>query len=224
MLNPNSVSLNQFPTASFLYTRRLLMIAWMSVILGLAAEAMLVLLAAAFGSAGATNTFLADAAPKISWSMLVCVGLSLGTTAAPSVRARTIGLLGMLSAPAAFIVAKMVHRAFTQGIAIEPTLAPSPIVVAMLKGIEYGALGVAAGLLANKPWAGIGVYAVLGFVTGLIFGCSIVAYTLGAFHADISAAQIVGAVVNELLNPTGCAMILYASSTLGKRLAAVSSK
>src|SRR5215203_2249612 len=111
MSTSNSLSLPVLSTEGAQLARRLLMVAWMSIVLGLVIELLLIIVTAVFGTIGDAKPFVADAAQKVSWSMLVCVGLTLGTAAAPSIRALATGFLGLLSAPLAFMVAKMVHRA-----------------------------------------------------------------------------------------------------------------
>ena len=126
----------------------------MSIILGLAVELLLVIVAAVFGTAGDAKPFVADAAQKVSWSVMVCAGLTLGTAARPSIRAKSMAILGLLSAPTAFIVAKMIHRAVSQGLGLEVAFGSSPVYVIVLKALEYGSLGFAAGWLAVEGMGG----------------------------------------------------------------------
>src|SRR5262245_6922896 len=79
--------------------RRLLRVAWMSILLGLGVELLLVIIAAIFGAMTGAAPLIADAIQKVTWSVLVCSGIALGTAASKSARAATMGLLGLLSAP-----------------------------------------------------------------------------------------------------------------------------
>ena len=213
--SPESV----LPTNGAQLARRLLIVAWMSIILGLAVELLLVIVAAVFGTAGDAKPFVADAAQKVSWSVMVCAGLTLGTAARPSIRAESMAILRLLSAPTAFIVAKMIHRAVSQGLGLEVAFESSPVYVVVLKAFEYGSLGFAAGWLSTKAWASIWTHAALGLITGMIFGGALVGYTLTTLSSVPPAAHLVGVAVNELIYPAGCAVILYAAGTLGTRLA-----
>src|SRR5690348_4050321 len=83
-----------------------LRVAWLSIGLGLALEILLLVLAAYTDTAGTTpKPFLSDLAQKISWSFIVCVGLAFGSTAAKG-REKTMGLLGLMSAPVGFAAAR----------------------------------------------------------------------------------------------------------------------
>ena len=63
--------------------RNLLHVAWLSILLGLTLEVLLLVLHAFTETAGHTpKPFVADLAQKVSWSLFVCVGLALGTTVA----------------------------------------------------------------------------------------------------------------------------------------------
>jgi hypothetical protein len=191
----------------------------MSIVLGLALEVWLVFLSGALDSHADARAALADAVQKISWSVSVCAGLTLGTATARSVRPVTMALLGALSAPAAFLVAKIIHRAVTQSLGLAASVGPSPLVVATIRTVEYGALGLVAGKLAIKPWAGIWTHAAVGLANGAVFGGALLAYVVAPAAASLSAAQIAGIAVNELLYPAGCAVILFSAQALGTQLA-----
>lgn len=64
----------------------LLNVAWLSVLLGLGMEILLILAAAYFGSDNATAAIIADAVQKISWSTLVCSGVAVGMAAGKCAR------------------------------------------------------------------------------------------------------------------------------------------
>ena len=66
---------------SFDAWRALLHVGWLAVLLGLVMEVILVVLAAGFGTLKGANPILADLVQKVSWSVVVCVGLAFGTTA-----------------------------------------------------------------------------------------------------------------------------------------------
>ena len=51
----------------------------------------------------------------------------------------------------------------------------------------------------------------------MLFGGPLLALTFQAMP-ELSAATVVARSVNELFFPVGCALVLYASDTLGKRL------
>ena len=151
--------------------------------------------------------------------MFVCAGLTLGTAAARSARTVTVGLLAVLSAPAAFLIAKVIHRAATQSLGLESSVGPSPLFVASVKAIEFGSLGLIAGWLSERAWAGITVHALVGLASGVVFGGTLIAYAIMTAAVVPPAAALAGVAVNELLYPAGCAVILFAAGAMGERLA-----
>jgi hypothetical protein len=199
--------------------RRLLQVAWMSILLGLVVELALVVVRAALGESEGVKPVVADAVQKVSWSVLVCSGIALGTVAGRSVRTATMGLLGLLSAPLAFAAAKAAHKAALQGLGVDIAPGPSPLVMASIKGLEFAFLGAAVGWLSTKAWAGLREHLLVGLVAALVFGSAIVSYTLRSVTEPPSTIKIVALATNELIYPIGCAVVLFAAGALGARLA-----
>ncbi len=199
--------------------RTILRVAWWSIGLGLALELLLLVLAAYTDTAGASpKPFIADLAQKVSWSFIVCVGLAFGATAAKA-RAGVMGLLGLLSAPAAFAVARTVHKVAKDALGASATVGAgaSPLLLAGLKGIEYAAFGI---LLAwvGKRAMGLGAHLGAGLVIGLTFGAAIVAVTVQAAAAPPTAVDLIAKGINEVMFPIGCALVLYGSEAMSKKL------
>ncbi len=88
---------------------------WLSILLGLAMEAVLLLIAAGSGLVPSLETVAAATVQKISWATIVCVGLALGR-AASAARAPLMGLMGLLAAPLAFNVARTLHQGTTKAL------------------------------------------------------------------------------------------------------------
>jgi len=89
------------------FISRTLRAAWLAILLGCFVEALLVL-AASFGEVQSIKPFVAELTQKISWSVIVCAALACGT-AANRMRAGVMGIVGMLSGPIAFHVARSFH-------------------------------------------------------------------------------------------------------------------
>jgi hypothetical protein len=207
------------PGAGAELVQRVLRVAWLSVGLGTFIEVLLLTVAAYAGTAGdSPKPFVADLVQKVSWSFLVCVGIAFGTAAAKA-RGAVMGLLGLVSAPVAFTTARSLHKgvAHALGLAAGAAAGPSPLVIAALKAAEYGLLGAALGRLGKRAGAGIGLYAGLGALVGVVFGGGILGLTVAA-GAKADLASLVGRGINEVLFPVGCALVLYASEAVGKRL------
>jgi hypothetical protein len=199
-----------------------LRVAWLSIGLGLALEILLLVLAAFTDTAGASpKPFIADLAQKISWSFIVCVGLAFGSTAATPARVRegVMGLLGLLSAPAGFAVARIVHKVAKDALGAGGTVGAgaSPLLIAGLKGVEYAVFGAVLAWIGKRAM-GLGAHVGAGLAIGLTFGIAIVAATVQAAAVPPAAVDLAAKGVNEVMFPVGCALVLYASGAMAKRL------
>lgn len=191
----------------------LLRVAWLAVLLGLAMEGLLLLLGSGLGEVLGTSSIAAELARNVSWAVFVCVGLAIGTTVA-NAKLPLVGLSGFLAAPLAFETSRIVHKGVTEALSA-PTDASTgaALLIAFVKGLEYGFLGLAVGWLARRTWAGITAYAAAGLVAGLVFGGTIVFLT-----APAAPAALVTQAVNEVLFPVGCALVLFAAGALANRM------
>jgi hypothetical protein len=191
----------------------LLRVAWFAIILGLVIETVLLVLAAGFGDIPGIKEIAVDLVQKISWSVIVCVGLAFGKAASKSQPAWT-GLSGLFAAPVTFSVAGTLHKSASYALHLP---AGSGFIVlfllALLKGLEYGTLGWLLARVGKKPGAGAGAYAGVGFVVGLVFG-TVIVYTSGSNRAVLA---VLPEFINEVLYPIGCSLALFAADVLGKR-------
>jgi hypothetical protein len=191
-------------------------VAWLSIALGLAMEFLFVGVDLFVGNGGELKKYIADFVQKVSWSLLVCVGLALGT-AASHARAAWMGIAGLLSAPLAFTVARSLHKSATQALSMAAPAAPtspSPVLMASLKAAEYAFLGIAIAVLAKKGMSKLGNHVVVGLAAGLVFGGTIVGIRCagGATLGGVAALAL-----NELMFPIGCSVVLFAARALGRR-------
>ncbi len=197
----------------------LLRAAWLAVALGLAVEGLVLLSAALSGGSLAAKPFTAELVQKIAWSFVVCVALAVARTASRAAGA-VMGISGLLAAPLAFAVARGLHKGAAQalGLVAAAVPGPSPLLIAAIKGLEYALLGVLIGWMGKKAWGSVGAHALAGGGVALLFGTPLVILSVAALP-QVSAAAVLARAVNELAFPVGCALVLYASDTLGKRLA-----
>jgi len=198
---------------------KLLRVAWLAIGLGMAMEGTLLLLSAGFGNFLGLRAIVADLARNVSWSLLVCVGLSVGT-AVQKARVPVTGFLGLLAAPAAFEISRVVHKGAIQALAISGSAGDelSPFLLALIKGLEYGCLGLALGWVSQRPWGGAAAHMAVGFVVGSIFGGTVIAL-LAASGPEVSATSLVPRGVTEMLFPVGCSLVLFSAEALGTSMA-----
>ena len=196
----------------------LLRVAWLAIALGLAMQALRLLLAAGFGAFPGLGPAVADLVGQVSWSVVVCAGLALGT-AASTARAPVMGLMGLLSAPLALNVSRSLHQGTVAALDIAGTAAggPSPLLLALIKGVEYACLGVAVGWIGRRPWGGALAHAAVGLVVGVIFGGAILALTYATAPAPLPAVALISRGANEIFFPVGCSLVLFAAQALAKK-------
>ncbi|HET9768496.1 MAG TPA: hypothetical protein VFS60_16735 [Thermoanaerobaculia bacterium] len=197
---------------------RILHVGWMSVLLGITIELLLLALATTRGIPKLAPV-VADLAQKVSWATIVCAGLAIGNTAGRR-RSDRMGLLGLISAPVGFHVARATHKGVGQALGLVAGAAVgSTFVVAGLKALEYGILGATVGGLGNrggKP--NLRVHLLTGAVVGIVFGSAIIAVAVRAAPQAPTAVDLVAKAINELIFPVGCSFVLWAAEALGSKV------
>jgi hypothetical protein len=197
---------------------KLLRVAWLAIALGIAMEGLLLVLGAGLGKSLGLGTIVADLVGNVTWSVFVCCGLAVGTTVAKA-RVPVMGLLGLLTAPTAFEVSRALHKGTLEALATTGGGGEvlSPVSVGVIKGIEYGCLGLLVGWVGQRAWGGAAAHAAVGLLVGLVFGGTIVALTVGSTPPP-PPADALSLGVNELLFPIGCSLVLFSAEALGKRM------
>jgi hypothetical protein len=76
----------------------LLRVAWLVILLGFAMEVLLLVLTTGFGDFLGLKSFIAGAVKSISWSVIVCAGLAIGTTVSRA-QVPVMGVLGFSLPP-----------------------------------------------------------------------------------------------------------------------------
>lgn len=203
--------------------RKILRVAWLSIALGFLLEVLLLGLALFSDTLGDTpKPFISDLVQKISWSFIVCLGLAFGTAASKARRPGTMGVLGLISAPLGFGIARALHKGVNQALGVAGTGgAAFPILILIVKSLEYGLLGAALGWLSKRSktaTAPLALHIGTGAAIGLTFGIAIVALLARASANPPTLVDLTAKGINEVLFPIGCSMVLYAAEVMGKRL------
>ena len=196
---------------------RLLRVAWLSILLGIGMEALLLAAAAAFGKQPAVAAALADLVQKVSWANIVCVGLAVGTAASKQ-QPRAMGLAGFAAAPLAFGLARALHKAVSQALSIAAPAAgiPSPWVLAGIKAIEYTLLGFLLGRFEKHAEPRLTPHILIGAVIGLLFGGFVLWLSVRQSPSPLPAAALVTRAINEMIFPIGCSAVIGASRLFGR--------
>ena len=193
--------------------RTLLRVAWLAIVIGCALELLLLIVAAGVGTLNGLKPFLADLTQKISWSVIVCVGIAIGQAAA-KMKEAMMGLLGFISAPAGFYAARAIHKGVTQAMGMAAQ-APggSAFALALLKAVEYGVFGLGLYWIQKKSW-GVLAHVGMGFAVGAVFGAGALAIT----GTNLSAPALVSREINEIFFPVGCALVTYSTDVIKKNV------
>lgn len=198
---------------------KLLRVAWLAILLGFVMEGLLLLLGTGLGEVFGLDRITADLVKNVSWALFVCAGLAVGTTIAKA-RLPLAGLAGLLSAPLAFEVSRILHKGTLEALSTSGGTAEGafPFLIALVKGLEYACLGMLIGWLGSRPWGGALAHAATGLAIGLVFGGAILALTMGATPQPSNTA-LISQGVNEVLFPVGCSLVLFSAAALGKKMA-----
>jgi len=198
--------------------------AWLAILLGLTVQILVLVAKIAAGGQSTHLQLIVDVASGVTWSVLVCSGVAVGTVLS-RYRAAMMGLLGLVSAPVAWAAAKGVQRGVQSMLGV-PVEAIGPLVyqVGVAKTLEYALLGVLLGRLVRTPSSTLRAHVLTGLLVGLAFGGVIL--LLNYMHAStagggLPAARIVAICVNELLFPVGCATVIYYVARFADRRSAV---
>jgi hypothetical protein len=189
----------------------------MSIVLGLLLESVLVIYAVLAGQASQPQPFFTDLVQKVSWGLIVCVGIAFGTTASKAAEAKA-GLLGLLSAPLGFLVARSLHKAVGMALGVTGAVTGvSPFLIGALKGVQYGLLGAVLAWLSQQTFGKLSAHLATGLAFGLTFGLTIVLMMEVGAPTTTPPFGLISRSLNELVFPVGCALVIYASNVLGKK-------
>ena len=93
----------------------------------------------------------------------------------------------------------------------------SALLIALIKGLEYGCLGLVIGWVGTRPWGGAAVHAAVGLAIGLVFGGTILGLANASAPEPLATAELVSRGVNEILFPVGCSLVLFSATVLAKK-------
>lgn len=191
---------------------------WFAILLGLGLQILILFAKHAVGGNVPGAQLLIDMIGGVTWSLIVCGGVAVGTVAARSV-STAMGWLGLICAPLAFAAAKGVQRgtAWINGQPMEQ-IGALVIETGMIKTIEYAALGYLLGRIIRTPASTVRNHAAIGLLFGLTFGWLLLALNLAhAGAASIPPPKAVGLMLNEFVFPLGCSLVIYYVAFLSDR-------
>lgn len=201
--------------------RRILAAAWLAVIAGVLVQLAVIGVRAWAGGVVEAMGVAAELAQGLSWSILVCAAIAVGTLASKS-RAVIAGWIGFFAGPLAWAAAKGVRKG-VQALAGVPQDQLTPLfwAVCAWKGLEYALLGYGLALLVARGGARASSYATFGALVGLLSACIVIALNVGNAAANASHVplpKVASLLANELFFATACSVVIYTAQTLTRSL------
>jgi hypothetical protein len=181
----------------------LLRVAWMSIVLGLVVQAVVIAVQAAWPASAA-----AELLSKIAWSVFICTALAIASAASKAAPG-LVGLMGLLAAPAAVATARTVQKTVAGGMSGAAVAAPA-----------------AAGVVAVAPAPGAWELAIAKGIQYAIFGWLICrAQKKGTLKSHLAVSVPIGVVFAVYLAwrkaSTGVAAQVVAAQSLGDAAAMI---
>jgi hypothetical protein len=199
--------------------RQLALIAVLSVALGLFVQLLILAAKLAAGRGFPGMVLVADITQGVTWSLLVCTGVAIAT-AMLRLRAAFSGLLSAIVAPLSLALAKALQRLVAGALdLVEQPAALSLATVSVARAVEYGVLGFLLGTLVQRQEQRFSRFAGAGAVVGIVLGGAVVGLSVwiaAGAGTPLSAAAIATGVVNEMVFPIGCGIVVYAGLLAGK--------
>ncbi|MFO1186418.1 MAG: hypothetical protein U1E87_02570 [Alphaproteobacteria bacterium] len=199
--------------ASHMALKAALKAAWLAIGLGLGVQALIVVAHLLAGGTANPLAFVASLGQGITWSVVVCAGVAIGTVISRA-KSLAMGLLGLVAGPLAWGFAKGTQKGLQAMMAIpEDKIDNFFLMITGLKGLEYAVLGAGLGFMVGKAWAKLPAFAVFGLGIGILFAAIVLSLTVANKPATPLPA-LVGMGVNEIIVPLGCSLVIYAVQRL----------
>jgi hypothetical protein len=209
------------PSDAKLALKRLAMVAWLAILLGLAMQGLVLAGKISAGDRPAMASVMIDLAQGVTWSFFVCAGVGLGTTIAKA-HSSLGGLIGLVAAPLAMGLAKGSQKFMVGalGAAQKPAIL-SLTTLGVLRAVEYGLLGWALAWLATRQETRASRYLTAGAIAGLVFGGGITLLTISTAQTKgiaLVTPQILATAINEIVFPIGCSVVVYVALQIGRHM------
>ena len=192
--------------------RRIAVVAALGIGLGLLMQGLIILLRLVGAGAAPGLLTLAELAQTVTWSVLVCTGVALGT-ALGKARGALAGLVGAVFAPLALAAAKSVQKVMLSVLdAVEQPGLISLTTIGVVRALEYGILAWVLAWLAQRQERRLWPYALAGGCVAVLFGGALLFLTFMLQGLDGSGRNWLALgtmAVTELGSPLGCAVVIY---------------
>src|SRR3954452_291343 len=178
----------------------LVRVAGFAALLGLLMEAVFVL--------GGEPASLSGLSGHGLWPFMVCMAVGIGQAVSGGWPPRAAAF-SLVATPLAFVLAKVLQKGMAPllGASSPGAVLTAPLLIeAGLRALEYAVLAAALAWLVWRPWGGALAHMAVGLAIGVVFGLIIAVF--------LPPDSALGWVTEELIFPTGCALVIFASETL----------
>lgn len=199
--------------------KKIAILAFCSIALGFAIQGLILVAKLAAASDVTWANTIVSLTGGVTWALLVCTGVGIGTSI---VKARPLlaGVIALICAPIAIALAKSSQKVMSGLMgAAEQEAVLSLGTISVLRAIEYGVLGWLLGRLVQKGAEGSWPYLRVGTGIGVVFGGAIAALTYQAAvmqGLQPGPVQIASSIINEVIFPIGCALVIYVGQLVGR--------
>lgn len=221
-LTPKGVVMTSTATRRSQQTiRTIAVVALLAIGLGLAMQIAVVAVKLIGGSGLPGITLMADLVQSITWSVVICVGVSIATAVSKG-RKALAGLLGAAFAPLGIATAKAAQKATLEMLSAleQPSLLPF-LTLGTLRAVQYGLLAWILTTLAEKEIRRPSPYLLAGLIIGLVGGGVVTGLTQLAATAErvsLGLPQFAGTLVSEIGSPLGCAFVILIGQILPQHI------
>lgn len=196
--------------------RRIAMAAALGVVLGLAVQALIVIVRLSGGVLPAP-AILAEVTQTAVWTGLVCASVAAGM-AVGKVRKALAAPVAAVLAPLALYAAKAAQRVMLSVLdaAEQPTVL-SLGTVGVIRALEYGLLAWLLTLLAERKERQLWLYLVVGVSVAVVFNGVVLALIWSVQARDGISPQplmLVTVSISEWFTPVFCALVMYATQMI----------
>jgi hypothetical protein len=173
--------------------------AWWSVLLGFCLG-LVPFVGDLMTNARSGGALAASLAQGLIWSVVICVSLAAGAR-----RAVKLAYVGLLVAPVAALLGSLLHEVVENALVstADQVESPAPLLLAALRGVEYGVLGLLLGKVRKRPAR---TWASRGLLVGVGFGSVVLA--MWQFAGPLDPPDLVAQAVNEFFFPAGCSLVV----------------
>lgn len=218
MTSDSSVAASPIP-ANSAYASKLLRVAWMSIVLGLVVQGVVIAITRTM-----PQSLAAELAGKFTWSVIVCTAVAIASIASKALPP-VVGAMGLLAAPLAIAAARTVQKAVASGMSgstattvATATPAPGAWELAIAKAVQYAVFGW---LICRAQKKGtLAAHLAVSVPIGVVFALYLAWRTWTTTEPEALKPLVIAAKsIGDATATIGCSVVLWAGVSLAAKKA-----